>query len=324
MITVIAKSAPFPRLLLVLAGLTAWGPLACGSDPTVGGTARAAEDDDDPLALSEELVPGTLDELHARIIQPGCAGQPGLCHFGQFEPNLSTPALTYLNLARRPSLERTKQLRVAPGEAVQSLLVDKLRNHDVISQMPLGAAPLAEADIQAIEAWIDGGALRRPGEPDAPVLNNPPAPPALALFDGAGVRLDATGPATVPVGATVTFRQTVEDFEVEDADMPFVVVVANLADGRNVLFSPELASGAETAICSYDAAGPALGGDVLAWKYDFTIPDPLDVLAPVSGVRSQIPAAGQTLSLIAAYVDGDLAQGGYLTYAIFPNWLVIP
>jgi hypothetical protein len=310
--------------LLAFVPLLALAPLACGADPTVGGTARAAVDDDDPLALGEELEPGTLDELHARVIQPGCAGQPGLCHSGQFEPNLSTPALSYLNLSRRPSLERTKQLRVAPGESGNSLLVDKLRNHQVISQMPLGAAPLAEADIQAIEAWIDGGALRRPGEPEVPILNNPPAPPVFALFDAAGVRLDATGPATVAVGATVTFRQAVEDFEVADANMPFVVVVASLADGRNVLFSPELADGAETAICAYDAAGPTLGGDVLAWKYDFTIPDTLDLLDPASGLRTQLPAAGQTLSVIAAYVDGDLSKGGYLTYAILPNWLVIP
>lgn len=314
-----------PALWLLLAApLLALAPLACGSDPTVGGTAKAAAEDDDPLALSEDLVPGSLDELHARVIQPGCAGQPGLCHFGQFEPNLSTPALSYLNLARRPSLERTKQLRVAPGEPENSLLIDKLRNHDVISQMPLGAAPLAEADIQAIEAWIDGGALRRPGEAEAPVLNNPPQPPVLALFDEAGVRLDATGPATVAPGSTVTFRQAVEDFEVADADMPFVVVVASLADGRNVLFSPELASGAETAICTYDAAGPTLGGDVLAWKYDFTIPDVLDVMDPVSGLRTQVPASGQSVSLIAAYVDGDLSKGGYLTYVIVPNGLVIP
>lgn len=298
-------------------------PLGCGSDPVVGGSARGTVEDDDPLALTEELLPGSLDELHARVIQPSCAGQPGLCHSGQFEPNLSTPALTYLNLARRPSLERTKQLRVSPGAPAESLLVDKLRNHEVISQMPLGAAPLDEADIQAIEQWISEGALRRPGDPEAPVVNNPPAPPALALFDAAGTRLDGAGPTSAAAGATVTIRQAVEDFEVADADMPLVVVIANIADGRNVLFYPELPSGAETAIATYDAAGPALAGDVLSWKYDFVLTDPLDVMDPVTLVRSQVPAAGQTLTLVGAYVDGDLTQGGYLTYAILPSWLVI-
>src|SRR5678815_5558764 len=108
-----------------------------------------------------------------RIIAKRCSGQPGLCHNGQFEPNLSTPALAYAYLVNRPGLERTDRLRVSPGSSATSFLVDKLRNRGVSTQMPLGAEPLAEADIAEIEAWIDGGALRAPGADPAPVLNNP-------------------------------------------------------------------------------------------------------------------------------------------------------
>ena len=39
--------------------------------------------------------PGSLDELHRIIVPRAAPASPGLCHNGQFEPNLSTPALTY-------------------------------------------------------------------------------------------------------------------------------------------------------------------------------------------------------------------------------------
>ncbi len=297
---------------------------SCAEDIDAGGVAQTAVEDDDPLALTDEVETGSLNDLHARIIQPGCAGQPGLCHFGQFEPNLSTPALTYLNLVAKPGLERRKQYRITPGDPANSLLIDKLRNHDVISQMPLGAAPLAEEDLAAIEAWIAGGALRSPGAEPAPILNNPPLPPEIAVFDDTGARLDSVGPALVSVGQTITLRQTVEDFEVEDASMPLAVFLASLADGRQLLFSPELASGGETAVAAYDANGPESKGDYLNWAFDYVIPAQLDVQDPVSFARSQVAAQGQTLALVAAYIDGDISKGkGYLTYSILANGLVI-
>ena len=134
---------------------------ACGNDraapPEVDG-----DDGDDPLAVTDTPAPGSLDDLHQRIIAKRCSGQPGLCHNGQFEPNLSTPAMTYAYVVSRPALEKPDQLRVVPGDPSRSVLIDKLRNRGVATQMPLGAEPLAEADIAALEAWIRGGALRAP------------------------------------------------------------------------------------------------------------------------------------------------------------------
>ena len=49
------------------------------------------------------------------------------------------------------------QVRVTPGDAQNSYLIAKLRNKPGICgvQMPRGRAPLAEEQIQTIEAWID-------------------------------------------------------------------------------------------------------------------------------------------------------------------------
>ena len=66
---------------------------ACGNDHAEPATADAGSDDD-PLAVSYTPPAGSLDDLHQRIIGKRCSGQPGLCHNGQFEPNLSTPAMT--------------------------------------------------------------------------------------------------------------------------------------------------------------------------------------------------------------------------------------
>src|ERR1043165_7252233 len=94
---------------------------ACGSDGD-SGTPDSGVTDPDPLeALESTAAPGSLDELHERVISQRCSGQPGLCHNGQFEPNLSTPALTYAYLVNRPGIEKSDRLRVKPGSAASSL-----------------------------------------------------------------------------------------------------------------------------------------------------------------------------------------------------------
>lgn len=146
-----------------VAMLVALGLAACGSELDVDGDHVDASVDPDPLAVDRPPAPGSFDELHRTIIAPRCSGQPGLCHNGQFEPNLSTPGNAYAYLVNRPSLEKPTLVRVKPGDAAGSVLIDKLRGRDVATRMPLGADPLLEAEIAAVEAWIEGGALREPG-----------------------------------------------------------------------------------------------------------------------------------------------------------------
>ena len=274
----------WPMVVLALAALAS---PACGNDratPMVDDPAP----DDDPLAVRETSAAGSLDDLHQRVIAKRCSGQPGLCHNGQFEPNLSTPALTYAYLVGRPSLEKTDRLRVRPGDPDHSLLIDKLRNRNGVStQMPLGADPLLEADVQALEAWITGGALRAPGATPAPVLNNPPHRPEIAIFDATGARLDGGAAIHVAVGATLTLRHSVQDFETPDDAIPFAAVVLGLGDGRNVVLEPTSGS-PQVGRTAYDATGPISKGDRLDYMRNWTVPATLTLYNPRDQTRADV------------------------------------
>jgi hypothetical protein len=288
------------RRIVVIAFLA-----ACGADGHDGGSDAGV--DPDPLDITVTPAPGSLDDLHERIIAQRCSGQPGLCHNGQFEPNLSTPALTYEYLVNRPGLEKPDRLRAAPGNAAGSLIIDKLRNRNgVATQMPLGAEPLAEEDIQALEAWIEAGALRAPGAAPAPVLNNPPKRPEIAIFNTSGGRLDTAGPVSVAAGTTLVLRHSVQDFETPDAQIPFAAVILQAADGRNVVLNAG-ANDPHVGPTTFEAGAPMGTKDLLDFKRSFTIPTQLPLRDPATGAITNVAAAGQTLSVIAVYIDSTNA-----------------
>jgi hypothetical protein len=294
--------------------LAALGAAACGSELDVDGDQVDASVDPDPLAVDVTPAPGSLDDIHRTIIAPRCSGQPGLCHNGQFEPNLSTPANAYAYLVGRPALEKPTQLRVNPGNAATSVLVDKLRNRNVATRMPLGADPLDEAQIAMIEAWIDGGALRSPGAAPAPLLNNPPMRPEIGIFDASGARLDAGSPVTVDVGAVLTLRHSVRDFETPDAQIPFSAMVMNTADGRSVVVDPASTTDPHVGPTTYDASGPMGTGDLLNYRRTWTVPQTITLYNDDTGVRQDVPASGVSLTIICAYIDA--ATNGIATIEI--------
>ena len=263
--------------------------------------------DPDPLEVTTTPTAGSLDDLHAKIIAKRCSGQPGLCHNGQFEPNLSTPGLTYSYLVNRPGLEKPNLLRVKPGNAAQSLFIDKIRNRGVATQMPLGAEPLVEADIVALEEWINAGALRAPGAAPAPNLNNPPHRPQIGIFNTANTRLDGTGPVNVTAGTTLRLRHTVQDFETADSAIPFGAIILSIADGRNVVVTT--GNDPQVGPTTFEAAGPPAQGDTFNWRRDWTIPATLTVRNQ-AGQTATVPAAGQVISVLAVYVDGAPMSGG--------------
>jgi hypothetical protein len=280
--------------------------IACGTDapPPPGDD----EVDPDPLEITTTAPAGSLDDLHERVIAQRCSGQPGLCHNGQFEPNLSTPALMFAYVVNRPGIEKDDRLRVKPGDSNGSLLIDKIRNRNgVATQMPLGAEPLEEADVKAIEAWIDDGALRSPGAVGAPVLNNPPRRPEIAIFNSANTRLDGTGPITVNPGATLTLRHTVQDFETADSAIPFGAVILRLEDGKSVILTAASPDSPEVGQTTFDTGTPPLGkGDALNFRFSWTIPATLPVVdtdAP-GKPRTTRPATGQDVTVLAVYIDG--------------------
>jgi hypothetical protein len=286
---------------------------ACTDEIDAGGSGIDAGVDDDPLAVDDAPEPGSFDDLHRNIIAPRCSGQPGLCHNGQFEPNLSTPSLAYEYLTVRPSLEKPDRYRVDPGNPDDSVLIDKLRGRDVATQMPLGAEPLSEDDIAALEAWIDDGALRRPGADPAPVLNEPPRAPEIGVYLGA-VRLDGAAGANVSVGQTITLRHSVHDFELADSAIPFGAFVLSATDGRNAVLVPAAPDDPHVAPTAYDAAGPMGNGDLLNWRFQWTIPATIELYDEATMVRTPVAASGMVLSPIALYVDSF--TGGIAEFAI--------
>jgi hypothetical protein len=281
--------------------------IAC--DLQAGGTAGALVDDD-PLAITDDAAPGSLDHLHRTVVMKSCAGQPGLCHAGQFDPNLSTPALFYANLVARPGLEHDKELRVKPGDPGSSLIIDKLRNRNVATQMPLGAKPLPEEQIALFESWIRGGALRRPGAEPPATINNPPLPPSLGVWSAAGVRLDGAAPASVSVGDTVLLRHTVKDFETPDSQIAYAAVFVSTGDGSSVMLTMESGGGART---TYDPAGPTTPEGQYDYFYDWTVPAELPLQDPY-GVMKTAPASGQSLSLAGYYIDQGRNGGATVTF----------
>ena len=288
--------------VLALAALAALG--GCGIDRAAPPETEVGPDEDDPLAVTFTPEAGSLDDLHERIIAKRCSGQPGLCHNGQFEPNLSTPAMTYAYVVNRPALEKPDALRVKPGDPSRSVLIDKLRNRGVATQMPLGAEPLAEADIAALEAWINAGALRAPGAAPAPALNNPPRRPEIAIFDAAGTRLDGSGPIQVAAGTTLVIRHSVQDFETPDASIPFAAVILGVGGGRNVVLEPT-ASDPHVGRTTYDPNGPMSRGDRLDYMRSWTVLPTLTLYAPGTKTKTDVSAHGLTVSVFAAYLDGS-------------------
>lgn len=287
-----------------------------------GGDGDTAAPSDDPLLVPTDVDATTLEGLHQTIILRSCAAQPGLCHSGQFEPNLSTPALTYENLVNKPGIERDKLYRVSPGAAAESLVVHKLRNQDVLSQMPLGAEPLTEKEIAAIEKWIQDGALRRPGAEPAPKLNNPPAEPQIGVFDDQGNRLDLAGAFSVAAGSSLVLRHTVQDFETDDSKIPFAAFVLQLADGRQIQLSDVVGSEG-TGLTQYEASGsPESKGDLMNFRFDWTVPTTVGVIG-ANGAITQESTAGMSLTAIVIYVDSGPPKESMLTFTLAPGLIQV-
>ncbi len=296
-------AASLAALCAVAAIAACHAPIDPGGEP-----AEEALELDPLLAVPAEVSPGSLDDLYRKVLLPSCAGQPGLCHSGQFEPNLSTPALAYYNLVERPGLEKSDKLRVVPGDPSQSLLMDKLLNRDVISVMPLGARALADDDIAAIEAWITAGARRfDDAEPVAPI-DNPPEEPALAIFDPDGERIDLGGAATVSPGETVMMRMTTHDFETPDEEISYAAFILQTIDNEFVVLNP----GTNDPTSGYavlDTAGPpAGGGEVFNRVFTWSVPEEVDLYDADGNYFPGVPTEGQTFIVIGVYIPEDGAD----------------
>ena len=107
----------------------------------------------------------SLDSIQANILAPTCAVSG--CHSGPSGPglptgmDLTTADNSFNNLVGVQSLQNAGLQRVAPGDADNSYLVQKLEGTSAAGQrMPLAGPPLDQASIDVIRAWIDNGANR--------------------------------------------------------------------------------------------------------------------------------------------------------------------
>jgi hypothetical protein len=122
-----------------------------------------------PPEVGPPIDPGqganaTFSSLSQRIFVPSCAVSS--CHAGNPPPSAPMSleqGQAYASLVGAPSDEMPTLPRVAPGQPDQSYLLYKLRGTagsigGVATQMPLGQAPLTDAEIADIETWIANGA----------------------------------------------------------------------------------------------------------------------------------------------------------------------
>jgi hypothetical protein len=109
------------------------------------------------------VVSSTLQSIQDNIFTPSCATSG--CHDGPIGPglpagqDLSSLASSFASLVGVASVQVPSLLRVNPGNANSSYLVQKLEGTAASgSQMPLGGNPLSQTTIDTIRDWINAGA----------------------------------------------------------------------------------------------------------------------------------------------------------------------
>lgn len=155
------------KTLLGLSLLAGLGVLmaACGSD---GSSCPSGEVDCDGTCI--ETIEPNLASIQAQIFDRSCAASS--CHDANLPAsslNLSNAVDSALNLVEINSVEVPSKLRVAPGDSGASYLVNKITGVDMApgtQRMPQNndGIVLCDPQIDAIQQWIDDGALPAPAE----------------------------------------------------------------------------------------------------------------------------------------------------------------
>lgn len=105
-------------------------------------------------------VPASIEPL----LQRSC-GLARSCHAGDFPQaglDLSTLDGAFRTAVGRPATQAPSMALIAPGKPEQSYVLQKIRNMQQVgtAMPPPPSAPLCEAKLRAIEAWIRDGAER--------------------------------------------------------------------------------------------------------------------------------------------------------------------
>ena len=114
-----------------------------------------SESQQDPEARSGPACPTSIDEVASEVFEVSCVTLG--CHNSNDRAaglNLQASPLE-LELYGKEAALCDGEVRVVPGDAASSYLVDKLRGTGCGAQMPV-VEPLPDQTIDCIAAWIDG------------------------------------------------------------------------------------------------------------------------------------------------------------------------
>jgi hypothetical protein len=169
----------------------------------------------------------SFESIQNNIFTPICAP----CHVGATAPaGLRLDAANSYTLLVGVRSVQTGALRVAPGDPNGSYLIHKLEGSAAVgSRMPLGGAPLPQADINVIRQWIRDGAQ----PPPVPFTAEPPRVTTLSPLPESSVPM---APMSViaafdrPLDATTVDRTT---FVVERSGRDGV-----FGNGNDVVINP--------------------------------------------------------------------------------------
>ncbi|HEX6999031.1 MAG TPA: hypothetical protein VF322_12890 [Gammaproteobacteria bacterium] len=227
------------KLIRSFASAVALGGLAlaagCGSGSGTGAMGRAG---------AGGQLEATFDSIQRNIFTPICTA----CHAGASAPAglRLDETNSYGLLVGVPSSEQGHLLRVDPGNPDQSYLIQKLEGTAAVGgRMPLGGAPLAQADIDVIRQWILEGAQRSasPAAPTSPIRVSSLSPlpgstvsalPAsiIAMFDR------EPNAATVNVATFLVDRSGGDGSFAEGNEVPVMAasVTVPIANPRSAVF----------------------------------------------------------------------------------------
>ena len=142
--------------MMVAAGVmaAAMGVAACGGD-SGGNPAAPTNPTPDPTTPT---TTATFASISSQIFSQRCTG----CHSGSAPAagmNLSS-ATAHAALVNVPSVQRGGAVRVIPGNADGSYIIQKLRGEAGIvgQRMPAGGPFLSDDQINLIRQWINEGA----------------------------------------------------------------------------------------------------------------------------------------------------------------------
>ena len=146
-----------------------------------------------------------FDSIQANVFDQYCEH----CHSGANAPvGLRLDAAnSYASLVGVASVERPNLMRVAPGDANNSYIIQKLEGTAGIGErMPAGLPALPQADINIIRQWIGDGAQPVSSSPGPiRVTSLSPAPSSIELALPASITVGFDRELNAPSVTTATF-----------------------------------------------------------------------------------------------------------------------